>query len=152
MIRTAKTALTASLLALPAFALAPAASAQVVSGGTSDSVSGDNVSVGTCGNGNTTGSSIDVSGCADAAATQGGIVNTRTKAKVNAHHGMQHSMARARDDDEHAHSMTLTNVRPGKGVRSRTITIYKQKGEKPVHRVVTTNSTPDGTKSKRKPH
>lgn len=141
-----KTMLAASALAFAAFA-SPAA-AQVVSGGTSGGLQGEDVSAGTCGQGTTDGTSIEVSGCADAEARNGGTVDTRTKAKVNDRRGMQHSTATSRDDDERARSRTHTVVRQGEVVRSRTTSMYKMRGQRPVRETSTIKATP---KNGRKP-
>lgn len=141
-----KAALAATTLMIACFG-APAG-AQVVSGGTRGSTptSGD-VSAGTCGQGSTTDTSITVSGCADAQARNGGTADTNTRAKVNDRVGMQTSTAIARDEDERARSRTRTMVRKGEVVRSRTSTMYKMDGERPVHEITRTTSTPEGTKT-----
>lgn len=139
-----KAALAASTLALAALAIP--AGAQTQSGGTSGSVNGENVSVGTCGYGTSTPTSVNVGGCADAEARDGGTVDTRVQAQTNDRRGMQHSTATARDEDERARSRTKTVVRAGEAVRSRTHTMYKQRGEKPVHEIETTGSPSQGKK------
>lgn len=139
-----RTLTTAAASAL-ALALAAPAAAQVVSGGTSGGVQGQDVDASTCGQGSTDGTSMTVSGCADAEARNGGTVNTGTKANVNDHRAMQRSTATARDEDERARSRTHTVVRQGEVVRSRTSSMYKQKGERPVREVISTRSTPQGT-------
>lgn len=141
----ARAALAASALALFGFS-APAAAQ--VSGGTNGSTQGRDVSAGTCGQGTTDGSSINVSGCANAEARNGGTVDTSTRAKTNARVGMQRSVANAQDDDERARSRTRTMVRQGDTVRSRTTTRYKAEGERPVRESVTTVTTPEGTTTK----
>lgn len=143
-----KAALAASTLALSALAV-PAA-AQVVRDGTSGGVQGTDVSASTCGEGATDGTSIMVAGCADATATNGGTVDTNTRAKTNHRVGIQHSTANSRDDDERARSRTHTIVRQGEVVRSRTSSMYKQKGERPVREVISTHSTPEN-QGKNKP-
>jgi ElaB/YqjD/DUF883 family membrane-anchored ribosome-binding protein len=123
------------ILAVSGLALAvgaPALAQKTKSGGTSGSTSGQDVNAGTSGYGSTDGNSITVGGTADAAAANGGTASTRTRANVNDKRGMQHSTAKARDEDERARSRTHTIVRQGEVVRSRTSTMYKQKGEKPV--------------------
>lgn len=147
-----KSALGASTLAFAAFALAPAA-AQTTTAGTSGSAQGTDVSASTCGQGTTTANSVGVSGCADATATNGGTVNTSNRARTNDQVGMQTSRATARDADERARSMTHTMVRKGETVRSRTMTMYKQKGERPVRTVTTDNATaPSSSTTTKKPH
>lgn len=144
-----KVALAASALALSAFA-APA-NAQAVKTGTSGTAQGTDVRASTCGQGTTTATSVDVSGCADASATNGGTVNTSNVARANERMGMQRSRATAVDDDERARSMTHTRVRQGEVVRSRTMTMYKQQGERPVREVISSTATPKTTTPKKKP-
>ena len=136
----ARAALAASTLAL--MSLAAPAAAQTQSDGTSGGVTGQDVSASTCGNGTTDGTSITVGGCADATATNGGTVDTSTRAKVNERIGMQRSTATARDEDERARSRTHTVVRQGEVVRSRTSSMYKQRGERPVREVQSTTTPP----------
>ena len=111
---------------------APALAQKQKSGGTSGRTSGQDVNAGTSGYGSIDGSSITVGGTADAEAANGGTTDTRTRARVNDRRGMQMSTAKARDEDERARSRTHTTVRQGEVVRSRTSTMYKQKGERPV--------------------
>ena len=139
-----RAALAATALAFSAFALVPA-SAQTVSTGTSGTASGEDVSAGTCGYGTTDATSVSVFGCADAEAAEGGTVNTSTKANANDRRAMQKSTAAARDEDERASSRTHTRVRKGEVVRSRTMTKYKQRGERPVITKETSTATPSGT-------
>jgi hypothetical protein len=121
------------ILAATGLLVTLSAPALAQSGGTRGSTpEGRDVRAGTSGYGSTDGSSITVGGTADAEARDGGTVDTRTRAKVNDRRGMQHSTAKARDDDERARSRTHTIVRQGEVVRSRTSTMYKQKGERPV--------------------
>jgi hypothetical protein len=138
-----------TLLAAGAILLTAPAAAQTVSGGTSGSVSGQDVSAGTCGYRSTDGNGTSVGGCADATATNGGTTNTSTQARANERRAMQKSVARATDDDERARSRTHTTVRNGEVVRSRTMSMYHMKGEKPVREVVTSKSTPQSTRSKK---
>jgi hypothetical protein len=135
-----KAALAASTLILAGLAV-PAA-AQTGTNGTSGGVTGQDVSASTCGSGTSDGTSIAVSGCADAQAQNGGTVDTSTRARTNSRVGMQNSTAVARDEDERARSRTHTMVRPNGVVRSRTMSIYKQRGEKPVREVETTGTAP----------
>jgi hypothetical protein len=143
-----RAAFAASTLAIAAFGLAPAA-AQVVSGGTQGGVSGQDVDASTCGYGSTDSSSVTVGGCADAEARNGGTADTSTRAKTNSRMGMQRSVATARDEDERARSRTMTKVRQGEVVRSRTMSMYKQRGERPVREVVTSTSKPQPGKKPR---
>ena len=144
----AKAALAASTLAFCAFAV-PAA-AQVTTG-TSGTAQGTDVRAQTCGQGTTTATSVEVSGCADATAANGGTVTTSNVAKANERTGMQRSRATAVDEDERARAVTDTRVRQGEVVRSRTMTMYKQKGERPVREVTTSTATPQTTTTKKKP-
>lgn len=141
---------TRNLLAATAMAFAAPAAAQTVSGGTQGSVSGQDVSAGTCGYGSTTGTGTTVGGCADATATNGGTTDTSTRARANERRAMQQSSARATDDDERARSRTRTMVKNGEVVRSRTTSMYHMKGEKPVREVVSSNSTRQGSTTKKK--
>ena len=134
--------------AVSAIAFASPAFAQSQDG-TSGGVQGTDVSASTCGSGSTDASGVRVTGCADAAARDG-TATTTSKARVNDRHGMQRSTATARDEDERARSMTHTRVRQGGEVRSRTMSMYKQRGERPVREVVTTGTpTPPKKKSPR---
>ena len=126
-------AATAALLAAPA--------GGQVSGGTCGSHDGRDISVGSCGYGSTDGSSINVGGTADAEVRNGGVVRTGVRSRTNSQVGMSRSMARARDEDERAFSRTRTIVRNGEMVRSRTHTMYKVRGEAPVHEFVTDGQT-----------
>lgn len=144
-----RSTLAASAFALFAIAVVPAG-AQTISGGTQGTAQGTDVSAGTCGQGSTTATSVEVSGCADATAANGGTVNTSNRARTNSRVGIQNSRATARDDDERARSRTHTVVRQGQTVRSRTMTVYKEKGERPVREVITNNSTPQTSTSKKK--
>lgn len=141
-------ALAASALAL---ALAAPASAQVVQGGSSGSLEGEDVSAGTSGYGSTDGSSITTGGTADAGATNGGTADTQVRSNTNDRRGMTKATAKARDDDERARSRTHTIVRDGEVVRSRTMTMYKQKGERPVRETTTVRATPETTTKKKSP-
>lgn len=141
-----------AMLAVSAVALglASPAAGQVVSGGTTGGVQGKDVNASTSGYGSTDGNSITVGGDADAGAANGGTAETSTKANVNDRRAMQRSTAVARDDDERARSRTRTVVRQGEVVHSRTSSMYKMKGEKPVREVVSTRATPQGTTNKKK--
>ena len=136
-------AFAASTLAISALT---AATAQVVSGGTQGGVQGKDVSASTCGYGETDTNGVLVGGCADAEARNGGTADTNTRARTNERMG---STAVARDEDERARSRTMTKVRQGEVVRSRTTSMYKQKGERPVREVVTSNSTPQTSKKQK---
>lgn len=137
-LQSAAAALAASglLLGAPAYAQ--------ISGGTAGGVQGDGVSASTYGAGQTDGQSIGVQGGGEATAVDGSV-RTDSKAKVNERRAMQRSVASARDDDERARSRTHTVVRQGEVVRSRTMSMYKQKGEKPVREHTYSVTTPEGT-------
>lgn len=143
-----KSALAASAFALAAFSLSVPASAQQkpVSGGTSGGVTGRDVSASTSGSGTTDGKSIGVGGTADATAGDGGTASTSVNARVNDRRGMSRSTAMARDEDERARSRTKTVVRQGEVVRSRTMSVYKERGEPPVREVVRSNTKADKKK------
>lgn len=144
-------ALAASALA---FGALPAAGvAQTLQGGTSGGVSGQGVSASTYGSGVSTtapdGTSIGVTG-GGAASAADGTATTRSDAKLNEQRAMQRSVASARDDDERARSRTHTVVRQGEVVRSRTSSMYKMRGEKPVREMTTSVTTPEGTTTTQK--
>lgn len=128
------------ILAASGLVLTLGAPAFAQSGGTRGSTQGQDVNAGSSGYGSTDGKSITVGGSADAGASNGGTADTRTRAKVNHRRGMQMSTATARDDDERARSRTHTVVRQGDVVRSRTSTMYKRKGERPVRTTETYRS------------
>ncbi|WP_176596208.1 MULTISPECIES: hypothetical protein [Sphingobium] len=123
-----------SLMITAAFlASASAAPAQTKSAGSQSSTptTGD-VSAGTYGSGSTDANSVGVSGGGTATAADGGTATTDSRAKFNDNMARQRSVATARDDDERARSMTNTHVRKDGEVRSRSMSIYKERGEKPV--------------------
>jgi hypothetical protein len=140
-----RAAAVASAFALSA--LAGGVSAQTVSGGSSGGLSGDGVSASTYGSGQQTtgpdGSAIGVQGGGAATAVDG-TAATHSDAKLNERRAMQRSTATASDDDERARSRTRTVVREGE-VRSRTNSMYKQDGEKPVRERTYSVTTPEGT-------
>ena len=121
------------VLLVGALALAPSAEfAQTTAGsGTSTPRTGD-VSTGTYGSGTSMPGGTAVNGGATAEALNGGTATTRSDAQVNERTARQRSVATARDDDERARSRTSTRVAPNGDVRSRSMSIYKQRGEKPV--------------------
>ena len=120
-----------------AAALAAPAAGQVVSGGTSGSYNGEDISVGSSGYGSTDGNYINVGGTADAEVANGGEVRTRVRGRTGPVIGVNRSFSTARDDDERAFSRTRTIVRNGETVRSRTHTMYHERGSPPVHEFVT---------------
>lgn len=133
-------------------AAAPAALAQTVSGGSSGGVTGDGVSASTYGAGEHTkspdGSATGIQGGGEATAVDG-TASTRSDAKLNERRAMQKSVATAQDEDERARSRTRTTVREDE-VRSRTMSRYKQRGEKPVREMTYSVTTPEGTTTKTK--
>lgn len=137
-----------ALIAVPGASLA-----QSVSGGTSGGVTGGDVSASTYGSGQQTtspdGTAIGVQGGGEAAAANGGSASTKSDAKLNERRAMQRSTATARDEDERARSRTRTMVREGE-VRSRTMSRYKERGEKPVREMTYSVTTPEGTTTKTK--
>lgn len=143
-------AIAASALSLGAVG---AVGAQSVQGGSSGGIQGRDVSAGTYGTGQYTrtpdGSNIGVGGGGTAEALNGGTAETRSDAKLNERRAMQRSVATARDEDERARSRTRTVVKEDE-VRSRTMTRYKQRGEKPVRTMESTVTTPDGTQIRTK--
>jgi len=147
-----KAPLAATLLTAGLIAAAPAW-AQTVSGGTSGGLGGEDVSASTSGSGQQTttpeGSSIGVQGGGQATAADGGSASTQSDAKLNERRAMQRSTAQASDEDERARSRTRTMVH-GDTVRSRTMSRYKQKGEKPEREMTYSVSMPEGTTTKTK--
>ncbi len=150
-----KKALTASTIAL-SLACAPAtlagpkkpkqsqpAATTTTTGGTHGGVTGDNLSVGTSGTGAVIPGGTAVSGTADATA-EDGTVNTRIDAKSTEKRSRLRATAAARTEEERARSRTQTNVMPNQTIRSRTTTMYKEQGSKPVRETVTTIVCADG--------
>lgn len=134
------------LFLAPAIMLAGTAHAQVNSGGagTSSPTTGD-VTAGTTSSGISGDGTVGVDGTADAAAANGGTATTDASARFNTQNNTarQRSTATARDDDERARSRATTNVTPKGDVRSRSMTIYKERGSKPViSRESTVNGQP----------
>jgi Spy/CpxP family protein refolding chaperone len=119
-------------LAATCLATASAASAQTTTGSQSSTPTTGDVSAGTYGSGTTDANSVGVSGGGNATAADGGTATTDSRAKFNENMARQRSVATARDDDERARSMTNTHVRKDGQVRSRSMSIYKERGEKPV--------------------
>ncbi|MDP3495982.1 MAG: hypothetical protein Q8R82_22960 [Hyphomonadaceae bacterium] len=153
MHRQSRARLLAAAIAISAIASSPATGfAQSVTGGSSGGVSGQGVSASTYGSGQQTntpeGSSIGVAGGGDAVAVDGSA-STRSDAKLNERRAMQRSVATAQDDDERARSRTRTVVREGE-VRSRTVSRYKQQGEKPVREMTYSVTTPEGSTTRTK--
>jgi hypothetical protein len=118
----------ALLIASPGFAQTKSGSA-----GTSSPTTGD-ISVGTTTGGTSGNGTVGVDGTADATAANGGTVSTQADARFNTENNTarQRSLATARDEDERARSRASTKVTPNGDVRSRSMTIYKERGSKPV--------------------
>ena len=130
----------------PVILFAGTAQAQVNSGGagTSSPTTGD-VRAGTTTSGMSGDGAVGVGGTADAAAANGGTTTTDANARFNTQNNTarQRSTATARDDDERARSRAMTHVTPKGDVRSRSMTIYKERGSKPViSRESTVNGEP----------
>lgn len=122
----------ALLMAGTLMATAGVASAQTTAGSQSSTPTTGDVSASTYGSGTTDANSVGVSGGGAATAADGGTATTDSRAKFNENMARQRSVATARDDDERARSMTNTHVRKDGEVRSRSMSIYKERGEKPV--------------------
>ena len=146
-----RVALLASALSLAT--LSPTAMAQTLQGGSSGGVAGPGVSASTYGSGQTSqttdGSTIGVTGGGEATAIDG-AASTRSDAKLNERRAMQRSVATARDEDERARSRTRTVVREGDEVCSRTVSIYKQKGERPQREMTYSVSINEGATTETK--
>lgn len=117
-----------------------------IAGGSSAGVDGRGVSASTYGTGATDANSIGVAG-GGAATAEGGTAETRSQARMNDRRAMQRSTATARTDDERARSRTMTTVRKDDEVRSRSMAIYKERGERPVIERECTITTAEGVKS-----
>lgn len=117
-----------------------------ISGGSSATADGRGVSASTYGTGTTDANSVGVSG-GGAATAVGGTAETRSQARMNDRRAMQRSTATARTDDERARSRTMTTVRKDDEVRSRSMSIYKERGERPVIERACTITNADGTRT-----
>lgn len=120
------------LLGAVLLAATPALGQEAGTGTSASTPTTGDVSAGTYGSGTSSPTSVGVSGGGTATAADGGIASTDSQARFNDHMARQRSVATARDDDERARSMTMTQARKDGAVRSRSMAIYKQKGEKPV--------------------
>jgi hypothetical protein len=112
-------------------AAAPVA-AQNSAGSSAATPNTGDVSASTWGSGTSTPDSVGVSGGGDATAANGGTATSDSTAKFNDNVARQRSVATARDEDERARSRTMTMAKKDGDVRSRSMSIYKQRGEKPV--------------------
>lgn len=137
------------LTAALAAALPGIAGAQVTGGSQSSTPTTGDVSAGPYGSGTTDANSVGVSGGGAATAANGGTATTDSRAKLNPNAAHQRSVATARDEDERARSMTNTHVRKDGDVRSRSMSIYKERGEKPVIDRESTVTNADGTTTTR---
>lgn len=106
--------------------------AQTTAGSASSTPTTGDVSAGTYGSGTSDANSVGVSGGGNATAADGGTAQTDSTARFNKNSAMQRSTATARDDDERARSRTMTHARKDGAVRSNSMSIYKERGEKPV--------------------
>ena len=129
----------ASAVAASALLLGSAATAQQISGGSQGGAGSRDVNASTYGAGRTNpdGTQIGISGGGEANAVNG-AASTQSDAKLNERRAMQRSVATAQDEDERARSRTRTVVRAGEDVRSRTTSMYKQDGSRPVRETVVT--------------
>jgi hypothetical protein len=119
-------------LATAALVMSGAASAQQTAGSTASTPTTGDVYASTRGSGTSTPDSVEVSGGGEATAANGGTATSDSTARFNNQSARQRSVATARDEDEHARSRTNTTVRRDGQVRSRSMSIYKERGEKPV--------------------
>lgn len=121
------------LLAAAVALSTPAVNAQTRTGKSQSATptTGD-VSASTYGSGTTSPTDVGVTGGGAATAENGGTASTQSTAKFNNNMARQRSTALARDDDERARSRTATQVRKDGAIRSRSMSIYKEQGEKPV--------------------
>jgi hypothetical protein len=90
------------------------------------------VSTQTSGSATGTPDSVEVTGTADAQASDGGTAQAESTAKFNRNMANQRSTATASDDDERARSMTRSHATRHGADTSHSTSIYKKKGEKPV--------------------
>lgn len=147
-LRKTQAALAAATLAFSTLGVTPAL-AQKVKGGSEGGAGSREVNASTYGYGSaeTTpdGRAVNIGGGGEAYAGDGGTTETRSDARLNERRAMQRSTASARDEDERATSRTRTMVNPNDTVRSKTVSRYKQRGEKPVREMTYTVTRPDGT-------
>ena len=137
MFKRFRIALPAAVLAVTAMA-APA-DAQRRGGQTGDR----DVSATARTSGSGSGGTVALDGSANAAATDGGEVNTRVRGRTTDRRGMIMSTATARDEDERARSRSRTIVNPRGDVRTMTRDMYHRPGSRPVIERSRTNSRRD---------
>ncbi|MEW9856718.1 hypothetical protein [Novosphingobium sp. M1R2S20] len=119
----------AAALCFPALALAQNAPVTGTAAGTP--ATGD-VSASTTGAAQGTDDSVGVSGTADAQAADGGTARTTGSARFNQNMAMQRSTATANDDDERARSSSRSKASRNGADMSHSMSIYKERGEKPM--------------------
>lgn len=106
------------------------------------------VSASTSGSAEGTPDSVQAGGTADATAADGGTAETSGTARFNEHMANQRSTATASDEDERARSMTRSHASTKGADVSHSMSIYKQRGEKPVitreHNVTTPTEKAEG--------
>ena len=121
-----------SHLMLAALLMAGPAVAQNTAGSSASTPTTGDVSAGTYGSGTSDANRVGVSGGGEAEAAAGGTATTDSSAKLNKNMARQRSVATARDEDERARSRTTTMAKKDGDVRSKSMSIYKESGEKPV--------------------
>jgi hypothetical protein len=122
-----------AMMAAASLALSSGALAQSQTAGSSSGTPADrDVRASTYGSGTSTPDGVSVSGGGHAVAEEGGVASVESSAKFNNNRARQRSTATARDDDERARSRTTTTVRRNGEVRSRSMSIYKERGERAV--------------------
>ena len=114
----------AALLAAPALA-------QQTTGTSAATPDGKDVNASTYGSGTVTPTSQEVTGGGAAGATDG-TATSDSSAKFNDHMAMQRSTAEAQNDDARARSRTMTHTNRNGLVHSNSMSLYKEKGERPV--------------------
>ena len=114
----------AALVAAPAIA-------QQTTGTSAATPDGKDVNASTYGSGTVTPTSQEVTGGAASGATNG-TASSDSSAKFNNHMAMQRSTAKAQNDDARARSRTMTHTNKNGLVHSNSMSIYKEKGQRPV--------------------
>lgn len=117
--------------------------AQTTAGSATSTPTTGDVSAGTYGSGTSDADSVGVSGGGSATAAEGGTAQTDSSARFNKNNAMQRSTASAKDEDERARSRTMTHARKDGAVRSKSMSIYKERGEKPVITRDSSTSSPN---------
>ena len=114
------------------FALPGALSAEEPTQSSAGTPTTGDVSASTSGSAEGTSDSVAAGGTADATAADGGTAETEATAKFNEHMANQRSTATASDEDERARSMSRSHASTTGADVSHSMSIYKQRGEKPV--------------------